>query len=217
MKKALLAAVLLTVAAAGAALGATVTYREETDGGKTLTIPVVHGVNRTANDLINAALADMAAAEIEALTGGEEAEELLVQGKAELLEGRLLSFSFDCMVYFKGAAHPSSDRLGATFDSLTGRQISLAELFRPGTDWKDELNAQIARVIDGQVAAEELMVFDDNYPDLSEYADQFFLRRGELVFFWTDTQFTPHASGQPEFAVPKAEVEHLLRSEYAGW
>ncbi len=121
------------------------------------------------------------------------------------------------MVYFKGAAHPSSDRLGATFDALTGRSISLAELFRPGTDWKDELNSHIARVIVGRVAAEEIIVFEDNYPDLSEYANQFYLRPGELVFFWKDTQFTPHASGQPEFAVPKSAVEHLLRSEYAGW
>lgn len=217
MKKTWLTAILLTVTAAGAAFGATATYREETSGGKTLAIPVVKGVNSTANDAVNAALADLVREEVKALADDVEAEELLVKGKAELLEGPLLSFSFDCMVYFKGAAHPSSDRLGATFDALTGRPISLVELFRPGTNWKDELNARIAGVIDEQVAAEEIMVFDDNYPDLSEYADQFYLRPGELVFFWTDTQFTPHASGQPEFAVPGSAVEHLLRSEYAGW
>lgn len=208
------AAILLILGAAGAAMGATVTYREETDGGKTLTIPEVKGVNSTANEAVNNYLAAMAREEVKALAGDEDAAELIIRGKAELLEGPLLSFSFDCMVYFKGAAHPSSDRLGATFDALSGKKIPLEELFLPGTNWWEVLNAWLFQVIDQQVAGDEIMVFDDKYPELSEYRDQFFLRPGELVFFWTDTQFTPHASGQPEFVVPRFVLEHMLRPEY---
>lgn len=215
MKKAWFAAILLALGAAGAAMGATVTYRKETTGATTLTIPVVKGVNKAANEAVNAALASMVREEVKALADDVEAKELVIRGKAELLEGALLSFSFEGMVYFQGAAHPSSDRLGATFDALSGKKISLEELFLPGTNWQEILDAWLFQVIDQQVAGEEIMVFDDDYPYLSEYADQFFLRPGELVFFWTDTQFTPHASGQPEFVVPRFVVEHLLRPEYA--
>ena len=52
---------------------------------------------------------------------------------------------------------------------------------------------------------------------LAEYAEQFFLRPGALVIFWTDTQFSPHACGQPEFILPRGAFESLLRPEYASW
>lgn len=202
----------------GAACGATVTYRKQVLGAKTLVTPVVRGVSAEVGEVVNEALAALVEDEVMALADVEEPRQLIVQGKAELKRGALLSFSFTGMVDFEGAAHPSSSRRGITFDSRTGDEILLEDLFLPGAGWRDAVNWLVSCEIDRQVEDEGLMVFDDEeYPDVLEYSDQFFLRPGELVLFWTDTQFTPHASGQPEFALPIGDLEQYLRPEYSSW
>jgi len=206
----------LAVFLAGTAWGATVAYREELSGGVKTTVPVIQGSKGEADAAVNASLAALVEDQVRSLKDGDP-RELIVEGRAELLEGPLWSFSFEGMVDFEGAAHPSSTKKGATFDAASGRALSLEELFLPGTDWARAVNAQLALAIDRQVAEDDLMLFDEGAPDVAEYAEQFFLRPGALVIFWTDTQFSPHACGQPEFILPRGAFESLLRPEYASW
>lgn len=212
-----LAGLFLVAFLAGGAWGAEVTYHKEVEGAKTLVTPVVKVESGATDAAVNSALKALIEQEVVDLADETEPHELIVEGRAELLGKALLSFSFEGMVYFMGAAHPSSSRRGATFDAGTGDMLSLEDLFLPDTNWEGSLNECLFEAIDRQVAEEGLSVFNDEYPDVSEYHDQFFLRPGEFVFFWTDTQFSPHACGQPEFVVSRSDLEHLLRKKYAHW
>lgn len=211
-----LAGCLLMMCLTGAAWGATVTYREEVSGAVKTVVPVVQGSGGEADAAVNASLAALVEDQVRSLKDGDP-RELIVESRAELLEGPLWSFSLEGMVDFEGAAHPSSAKRGVTFDAASGKALSLQDLFLPGTDWARVVDAQLFPAIDRQVAENDLMLFDEGHPDVATYADQFFLRPGALVVFWTDTQFAPHACGQPEFVLPRSAFSPVLRPEYASW
>ena len=216
--RAALAGWMLVMWLAGGAWGASVTFRQEVVGAVTTETPVVHrGSMPGADAAMNDALAAAVREEVRALADVAEPRELIVRSAAELQGGALWSFSLEGMVDFEGAAHPSSSRRGITFDAASGKVLSLADLFLPGTDWARVVNGPLFAAIDRQVASEELMVFEEAHPDVATYADQFFLRPGKLVVFWTDTQFAPHASGQPEFELPCEAFAAFLRPEYVSW
>lgn len=216
MCRACVAGLLLAVLMAGVACGATVTYRKQVDGVRTVITPVVGGTIPEVARAVNGTLESMMEAELSEFID-EELMELVVEGRAELVGGSLLSFALDVWYFGLGAVHPTGWRGGITFDAATGREVVLEDLFLPGSGWYYAVDSLARREVARQELEEELALYDEGCPDLSQYSDQFFLRPGRLVFFWSDYQFAPHSSGQPEFELPIRELTPYLNPRYAPW
>ncbi|MDI9370532.1 MAG: DUF3298 domain-containing protein [Synergistaceae bacterium] len=211
------AVLILAVLMAGVACGATVTYRKQVDGVRTTVTPVIGGMSPEVERAVNEALESLVEAEVASATSEEEPMEHVMEGLAELVGASLLSFSFYEMVCYEWAAHPSSRMWGITFDSATGDEILLGDLFIAGSDWRDSVDRLVRREVARQEAEEGLVLGDDGCPDLSRYSDQFFLRPGRLVFFWMIYQFTPPCCGHPEFELPISELMPYLNPDYSPW
>jgi hypothetical protein len=54
--------------------------------------------------------------------------------------GNILSLKFDIMIYIEGAAHPNTHSRTVTYDLQAGADISLDQLFKPGSDYLQNLS-----------------------------------------------------------------------------
>ncbi len=66
--------------------------------------------------------------------------------------GSLLAFRFDVQD-LRGAGQPSVFTYGMNFDAKTGKQIQIADLFKSGSDYVQELSTQVTAVLNKVLAA----------------------------------------------------------------
>ena len=116
--------------------------------------------------------------------------------------------SLNLIVYsFTGGAHGMTIIKSLTFDTKTGKQYTLAELFKPGSDYEKVLSAIIAQKIK-----------DWNIQLLDEFkgirSDQdFYIADTSLVIYFQLYEITPYYWGFPYFPIPILDIASIRKPD----
>lgn len=107
-------------------------------------VPVLKGVDDPRVRVFNAAMAALVMAEIDSFKSNVAtlpAEPISAGSSFDMTftlvspPGDILSLNFGVYVYSDGAAHPFGYAVTYTYDLERGEQVSLEQLFRPGSDY----------------------------------------------------------------------------------
>ena len=134
-----------------------------------------------------------------------------------LAQDDLVSVQFDIGSYYQGAAHPNSYTETLNYDLKNGKQLKLADLFKPGskylqtlstlcvTDLKKQWKEKNAEVI-------EDMLKDGSAPTAKNYESWTITRRGLGINF-DPYQVAPYAAGPQFVLVPYSGLKELIKPD----
>lgn len=118
-------------------------------------------------------------------------------------EKNVLSLSVFNYAY-TGGAHGLTLQESLTFDMKTGRSYTLAELFKPGSDYMKRLSD----LVRAQIAARQIETFE---PFKSIRPDQpFYIADRSLVLYFALYEITPYAFGFPYFPISVYELSDIV-------
>jgi hypothetical protein len=186
--------------------------------------PQVGGLDPAAATAINSLLHDKAEAAVRDFTTGSgkdpqagpnqpstlQVDYSLASDSAELLSLRVNSYS-----YPSGAAHGSDVLTTFTFDPASGRQIALADLFRPGVAYLDTLAAEARAQLKVTLASWLTDSFTTQWlatgtePTADNYA-AWAITPGGLEITFGQYQVAPYAAGMPVATIPAAHLVALI-------
>ena len=105
---------------------------------------------------------------------------------------------------FAGGAHGMTIIKSLTFDVCTGRIYSLADLFKPGSDYQKVLSA----IIEKQIKEREIPVINE-FTGIKPDQD-YYIADKVLVVYFQLYELTPYAYGFPEFPITMYQVEDIV-------
>lgn len=105
---------------------------------------------------------------------------------------------------FAGGAHGMTIIKSLTFDVSTGRIYSLADLFKPGSDYQRVLSA----IIEKQIKEREIPVINE-FTGIKPDQD-YYIADKVLVVYFQLYDLTPYAYGFPEFPITMYQVEDIV-------
>lgn len=109
-------------------------------------------------------------------------------------------------VYMSGAAHPTSFTRVINFDPRTGRNLDLADLFRPGTDYLGAIAAYCTEVLQRRGT----LIFPEGAEPKPENYANWNIGRRNLVITFDVYQVAPYAAGPQECQMPLSRLRSLL-------
>ena len=193
----------------------------------TISLPLVMGIDAARGDEINAVFSDMMAALKESNTQMEaESKQMADDGYASPMpymidvgynvpynSGGLL-----CVVVYDyrylGGAHGGLTQLTYLFDAETGRELTLDDLMKNGSGYREYLNDVIRREIDSRTESGELVELA-TFEDIGD-KPWFYLTSHGLVFYFQQYEYFPYVAGIQEFTIPYGDLTEMLKTKYAG-
>ncbi|MCZ8515530.1 DUF3298 domain-containing protein [Paenibacillus filicis] len=124
--------------------------------------------------------------------------------KVELHEKELLSLLYSNYGYAQGAAHGMTYQSSQTFDLLTGQLYTLADLFKPGSNYVGRLSAIIAK----EMKARDIPLLTP-FKEIRPNQD-FYLTPKSIVIYFQLYEYAPYVYGFLTFEIPFAEVQELI-------
>ncbi|SFI32858.1 protein of unknown function [Paenibacillus sp. UNC496MF] len=118
-------------------------------------------------------------------------------------EKNVLSLSLFNYAY-TGGAHGLTLQESLSFDAATGKAFTLAELFKPGSDYVKRLSD----LVRAQIAERQIETFE---PFKSIRPDQpFYIADRALVIYFALYEITPYAFGFPYFPISVYDVSDIV-------
>lgn len=105
---------------------------------------------------------------------------------------------------FAGGAHGNTLVKGLTFNVETGHLYTLSELFKPNSDYVEE----ISEIIKAQIKERDLPTLGD-FTEISPDQD-FYIADKCLVIFFQLYEITPYSVGIPYFPISIYELEDII-------
>ncbi len=109
-------------------------------------------------------------------------------------------------VYMSGAAHPNSFTRVINFDPRTGRDLALADLFRPGVDYLKVISAYCTQALQRR----GVLDFPEGVEPKPENYANWNIGRNNLVITFDPYQVAPYAAGPQECQMPLSRLRPLL-------
>jgi hypothetical protein len=133
------------------------------------------------------------------------------QYKLISLPGNLVSLKFQIMIYIQGAAHPGTHMRTVTYDLEAGDDVTLAELFLPGSDYLE----RIANYCIAQLSARGIGTESSSKgakPILENYGNWNVTANGLLITF-DEYQVAAYALGPQEVIVPYSDLQTVINPD----
>ncbi|WP_053219912.1 DUF3298 and DUF4163 domain-containing protein [Virgibacillus senegalensis] len=135
---------------------------------------------------------------------------------------QILSFTVTTYT-FTGGAHGITGTDYYNIDIGTNQQLSLSDLFKEDSNYKQIINKEIRKQIEEQEANEEGSYFhpDDPFTGTSAFHtvtdDQtFYIENGDVVIAFGQYEIAPGYMGEPVFSIPLNTLKDQLKEEYQG-
>ncbi len=119
-------------------------------------------------------------------------------------------------------AHPNTYYRSFTFDKKTGKELELANLFKPGADYLGRLST-ISRAELPSIIAERTQqavsdvdtddIKDGTKPEAASF-QTFYLDGTNFVLFFPPYQIGPYVLGTTALPIPLSELDDVLKAEY---
>jgi hypothetical protein len=146
---------------------------------------------------------------------GSMGSNLGVSYQVMLAQDDLISVEFDIENYYQGAAHPNTFTEVVNYDLKNGKQLKLADLFKPGAKYLQAIaNYCIA---DLKKQAKDKSLQDDEIqngaaPNAKNYQSWTIMKKGLGINF-DAYQVGPYAAGPQYVLVPYSAVKDLINPE----
>lgn len=115
-------------------------------------------------------------------------------------------FSINLIVYsFTGGAHGMTYVKSLTFDTKTGRQYNLQDLFKPGSPYVQKISEYVRRHIQ-LWKTPVLEPFTKIKPD-----QDFYIADTSLVVYFQLYEISPYVAGFPYFPIPLLDLQDLIK------
>ncbi|PIC70758.1 hypothetical protein CSV77_07510 [Sporosarcina sp. P16b] len=115
-------------------------------------------------------------------------------------------FSINLIVYsFTGGAHGMTYVKSLTFDTKTGRQYNLQDMFKPGSPYVQRISEYIRRHIQ-QWKTPVLEPFTKIKPD-----QDFYIADTSLVVYFQLYEISPYVAGFPYFPIPLLDLQDIIK------
>lgn len=132
-----------------------------------------------------------------------------VRGWYELKNNQrgILSLNIINNAYTQGAAHGLTVIKSLTLDIETGKAYTLAELFKPGSNYVKVLSDMIRR----QIKARDIILLDE-FKQIRPDQD-FYIADKCLVIYFQLYELTAYAFGFPMFPISVYEIQSIIRDD----
>jgi Protein of unknown function (DUF3298)/Deacetylase PdaC len=146
---------------------------------------------------------------------GSMGSDLNVSYEVELAQDDLISVAFSVGSYYQGAAHPNTFSEVVNYDLKNGKQLKLADLFKPGAKYLQALaNYCIAEL---KKQAKDKGLLDDEIqngasPNAKNYQSWTITRKGLGINF-DAYQVGPYAAGLQYVLVPYSDLKDVITPE----
>lgn len=109
---------------------------------------------------------------------------------------------------YTGGAHGITTLYPYNFNMMTGKDLSLKELFKDDFDYKKIMN----EVITKEISKDKEVYFNDgkDFKGIKDNQDFYISDEGIVVYFQV-YEIAPYSSGIREFLIPKAKIENGLK------
>ncbi|MDM5227549.1 DUF3298 domain-containing protein [Cytobacillus sp. NJ13] len=174
---------------------------------KVVYYPRVTGMqNRQLQDLINSTIVKENQQLITQQTGAMDTTVVDLYGYYEIKNNQrdVLSLSLSNYVYHYHAAHGMTVIKSLTFDLQKGNQVSLKDLFKPGSDYVKRLSELISIQIK-QRDIPLLVDFQAIKPD-----QDFYIADKALIIYFQLYEITPYAYGFPMFPISVYDLQDII-------
>jgi hypothetical protein len=125
--------------------------------------------------------------------------------------GDLWSFKFDFSFYADTAAHPGLNSLTLNYDLGRGRELTLADLFLPNSNYLEVISAYCVNELRKQPYAESSAL--EGAQPTSENYRNWNIEPGGLLITFDAYQVAPGAAGPQKIVVPYTELTSIINPE----
>lgn len=133
--------------------------------------------------------------------------ELLANYEIKTNERGILSLNL--IVYsFTGGAHGMTVINSLTFDTKTGKQYTLKELFKPGSDYEKRISA----IITQRIKDWDIQLLDPPFKGIRSDQD-FYIADTSLVIYFQLYEITPYVWGFPYFPIPILDLADIIQPD----
>ncbi|HEY8227691.1 MAG TPA: DUF3298 domain-containing protein [Pyrinomonadaceae bacterium] len=147
---------------------------------------------------------------------GSMGSDLNVAYSVALAQDDLASIQFDVGSYYQGAAHPNSFTAVVNYDLKNGKQLKLADVFKPGSKFLQAISAYCISDLkkQGKAKGPDSMLDDSSIqsgagPTLKNYQSWTITKKGLGINF-DSYQVAPYAAGPQFVMVPYSAIkEHV--------
>lgn len=134
-----------------------------------------------------------------------------------LAQDDLVSVQFDIGSYYQGAAHPNSYTETLNYDLKNGKQLRLADLFKPGAKYLQTLSTLCVADLKKQWKEKNAEVIEDmlkdgSAPTAKNYESWTITKRGLGINF-DPYQVAPYAAGPQSVVVPYSALKDLIKPD----
>lgn len=150
---------------------------------------------------------------------GSMGSDLNIGYSVELAQDDLASIKFDVGSYYQGAAHPNSYSEVVNYDLKNGKQLKLADLFKPESKFLQEISKYCIGDLKKQSKAkgantllEEGTINSGAAPTTKNYQSWTITRKGVGINF-DAYQVAPYAAGPQFVLVPYSAIKELINPE----
>ena len=115
--------------------------------------------------------------------------------------------SLNLIVYsFTGGAHGMTIIKSLTFDTKTGKQYDLGDLFQPGSDYVKNLS-DIIRL---DIKKWDIQLLNPPFKEIRSDQD-FYIADTSIVIYFQLYEITPYVSGFPYFPIPILDIADIIQ------
>jgi hypothetical protein len=148
---------------------------------------------------------------------GSMASDLGVGYEIVLAQDDLVSVQFDIGSYYQGAAHPNSHTETLNYDLRNGKQLKLADLFKPGSKYLQTLSTYCITDLKKQFKEKNAELLEDQLkegaaPTAKNYESWTITKRGLGINF-DSYQIAPYAAGPQFVLVPYSALKDLIKPD----
>ena len=141
--------------------------------------------------------------------------DLTISYTVVLAQDDLVSVEFEVSSYFQGAAHPNSYSETFNYDLKNGKQLKLADLFKPGAKYLQAIANYCVADLKKQATEKGLMA-EEIEKGAAAKADNYqgwtITKRGLGIYF-DPYQVGPYAAGPQFVLVPYSDLKDLINPE----
>ncbi len=120
--------------------------------------------------------------------------------------GDIMSLKFDVYLYFDGAAHPNSYSLTLNYDLAAGQELSMEQLFVPGSSYLE----MMAVYCKSQLNLRNIAFFEAGAdPVLENYRNWNITTKGLLISF-DPYQVAAYAAGPQTVLIPYSNLQAII-------
>jgi uncharacterized protein DUF3298 len=125
--------------------------------------------------------------------------------------GDLWSFKFDFSFYSDGAAHPGLNSLTLNYDLGQGKELALADLFLPNTNYLEAISKYCIAELSKQPFFDG--PFSEGAQPTPENYRNWNMTPAGLMITFDEYQVAPYAAGPQQVVVPYSELQALINPQ----